>query len=408
MELAWTQSHTGKDAQAQEVLLDAIDTFHRIGNPQNEAAARLRLASLLATRNQSAKARDQYQLALDTFQRIGDQKQQANTYKLLNGVLWDQGNGDAAVVAAQRGLTIAREIRDPGSEAWFLGSIAMMHADDNASDATLAEFRHAIQFDESVGAREDQFFMLANLADTLRLRGDLDAAQRVCDEVHSALQPTDSSFAVLGAESSCATLALDRGETDLALAKFNKARQLGRQLGDNYTLAGIAVSLASIEIAKRNWQAARTLLTEASDKLPAGEFPSGEVNLQAWLAVCEDRLGNDAARDRALQRARDVRARMSLRYAVFPADVALALVRDTQNGNERGRASESLIELASDADARRWPALAIEARLALLSFAPPRDEAVATEQRALLENAARRYGFVRAQKEFAAIAANKP
>jgi len=298
------------------------------------------------------------------------------------------------------------EIRDPGTEAWFLGSIAMMHADDNASDATIAEFRHAIQFDESVGAREDQFFMLANLADTLRLRGDLDMAQRACDEARAALQPSGSSFAVLGAEANCATLALDRGETGSALAGFDKARQLGRQLGDNYASAAIAVSLAGIKIGKRDWTAATAILAEAAEKLPADEFPIGEVNLQAWLAYCEDRLGNAAARDQALRHARELRARISLRYAVFPADIALALLRGRQDEAGHKLASETLIELANDADARHWPALAIEARLALLSLAAPGDGTVVAGQRTLIENAARRYGFVRAQKELAAIPAS--
>jgi serine/threonine-protein kinase len=406
MELAWTKSHLGQDAQAQEALHEAIETFHNIGNPKGEAAARLRLASLLATRNHSAMAREQYQLALDTFQRIGDQKQQASTYKLLNGILWDQGDGDAAEVAAQRGLAIAREIRDPGSEAWFLGAIAMMHADDNASDATLAEFHHVIQFDESVGAREDRFYMLANLVDVLRLRGDLDVAQRACEEARAALQSSGSSFAVLGAELSCATLALDRGETDPALAGFEKARQLGRQFGDNYARVSIATSLSSIEITKRDWSAAKAILAEAAEKLPAGEFPTGEVNLQAWLAYCEDHLGNVTARDQALRRARELRARISLRYMVFPADIALALLRDQQDESGRRGGSRTLIELANDADARDWPALAIEARLTLLSLAPPGDASAVAEQRTLIENAARRHGFVRAQKELAAITAN--
>ncbi|WP_347260568.1 protein kinase [Rudaea sp.] len=391
VEMAWVHSHSGQQEAAEKTLRDVIDYYQQRGNLRDEAEARLRLAGVLTKQNRSRQAREQYQTALDVFYRIGDQKQLTNTYKLLNGALWNQGDRDAAVTASRRGLAIAREIRDAGSEAWHSGSLAVMRLDEGADDETIAELRAASELDGRLGAREDRLFMLANLSDAYRLRGQLDEAQKYCSLARAELSPTGSPFAAASVNYNCAALALDRGESAEGAAELEQAMTIGAQINDNWSLTNGAVVLAGIDISKGDWEAARQRLAATAARLPPDDFPIGEANVLAWLSLCEGRLGHVAERDRAMARARALRSRITSSYTVFAADLALAQLRGIVDGRAAGIAA--LESLADDAERRSWLALALEARLPLLPLLQQSDAPMAEELRNRTESAARRYGF---------------
>ncbi|HEX7931846.1 MAG TPA: protein kinase [Paraburkholderia sp.] len=404
VELAWVQSFTSRPREAEATLREVIGYYAGLGDFGREAEARLRLAGVLLNSNQSAQAREQYQAALGMFQRTGNQKELANTYKLLTGVSWDQGDRDAAETAARRGLAIAREIRDPQNEARFAVSLAVVHTDDSASDEVIEEIRQALALDERSGSGMGRDYLrhLSLLAQVYALRGQLDEAQRYCAQAHGALPAAGSPFASALVQFNCAVLPLNRGNVAEAVAEIEKAMATSTQFNERWTLTDGTVQLASFDIANGDWQAARQRLADIASRLPPNEFPVGEANVLAWLALCEAHFGNIAERDRAIARAQALRSRITLAYSVFPADLALAQLRGMTEGP--AAAISALQALAGDAERRSWPALALEARLALLPWLRETDPRAADTLHHRLEDAAKQHGFQWASMRLAALA----
>ncbi len=108
--------------------------------------------------------------------------------------------------------------------------------------------------------------------------------------------------------------------------------------------------------------AAREHLQEASRGFAAAEERTGEADAEAMLALCAQTLGDTAARDRALERARTLRQSMTSRQEVYVVDIAMARIGDAAHADPKS--AERLLALAADAEHRHWLGWSLEAKLA--------------------------------------------
>src|SRR5213075_1470553 len=104
------------------------------------------------------------------------------------------------------------------------------------------------------------------------------------------------------------------------------------------------IELGRIDMARQRWAEAAKRLQLAIDK--SAVSPIYEANAQSLMAQCRFAQGQRAEAERTLARARELRSRITMRGAVFVADVALANL-DTPAG-AKSRAAESLLALATD------------------------------------------------------------
>ena len=110
------------------------------------------------------------------------------------------------------------------------------------------------------------------------------------------------------------------------------------------------------------------------------------------MAQCLDALGRSEERDRAVERALQLRSRITSRRDVFDVDVGLAQAAVASGKRAQGIAR--LKELARDAAARHWLASSLEAQLALVQALQRSSDPVATATaRGSLIETARQHGF---------------
>ncbi|HVS77034.1 MAG TPA: hypothetical protein VHE11_08875, partial [Steroidobacteraceae bacterium] len=151
--------------------------------------------------------------------------------------------------------------------------------------------------------------------------------------------------------------------------------------------------LAQLDMDEGRWSAARKRLERASQGFAAAEARTGEANADAMLALCAQALGDTAARDRALQRARMLRQSMTSRQEVYVVDIAIARLDDASHSGPSS--PERLLALAADAERRHWMAWALEAKLAAWQLLRARHAGRAQELYRDIDATARRHGFGR-------------
>jgi hypothetical protein len=128
--------------------------------------------------------------------------------------------------------------------------------------------------------------------------------------------------------------------------------------------------------------------------MAAAEAETGEANAQALLAICDQALGIGGERDRARERARDLRRGITARQEVYEVDIALARLSGSSHGDPGAVAA--LLELAADAERRRFLSWSLEAKLAAWQLLESQGlSARASALRHELEGEARQYGFGR-------------
>jgi len=402
--LAGARTHLNRNEEARVSLLAAIAAYRSIRNPRGEASARTDLAQALSNLNRHQEAREEFQRAMELYRSIGDLAGIAAVYRNLCSMLWLAGDRDGAQAAARNSLELGREISDLDLQGWNLQALATIASDEAASDQVLAEYREVAALAARTGHQTS--WPLTNIADVQRMRGELEAARETCARAMAEAAPlTDPQFAVF-AGFTCALIESDRGNAAGARAGFEEVIRRVGVGGDNSYRNNSLMMLAQLDMDEGHWSEARERLLEASRGFAASEERTGEADAEAMLALCAQALGDAAARDRALARARTLRQSITSRQEVYVVDIALALLGDASHADSRS--ADRLLVLAADAERRHWVSWALEAKLAAWMLLRVQPGNRADGLRRDIESTAGRCGFGRILKLVARAESNPP
>ena len=355
-----------QNAQAEPMLRQAAADFRSLGNPHGEAQAWQNLGNLQRGRSQIAAARENYQRAMTIYQGVGDLGGEAAIYENLSNMLWAAGDRDGTETALRQALAIARETGDQTSQAWALAGLATVLSDASASDEVAAMYREAIALDRKAGARGHLAFALSLYADLLRMRGDFEQARAACAQAQVADRELQAGSQTIGLASDfeCAQIELDQGDVVSATDGFRTIEAWAIKQKDPFYTANAQLVLGQIAMGRGQWSNARDILRQSMQGWAANEESTGEATASALLALCADALHDNATRDHAAARARELRSSVTQRAEAFELDVALAELQAAQG--QAAQAKSALRVLADDATKREWPGLAFDARLASL------------------------------------------
>ncbi|MEP6897121.1 MAG: tetratricopeptide repeat protein, partial [Rhodanobacter sp.] len=298
-------SALGDSAEAESMLRDAAASFRKIGNPHGEAQSYQNLANLFFDRNQIPAARETYERAMAIYQGIGDLGGVAAIYDDLSRMLWAAGDRDGTETALRQALQIGRETNDLERQAWSLTGLATVMSDESASAEVADMYRQALALDEQAGRRSHHIFVLANYADLLRQRGELELARTVCKQGQVEATALKDAGQLTTIDFECAQIALDRGDVAAASGVFQSTAQQARAAGDTFNLANAELLLGQIAMGQWRWSEAGTALQLSLDNWTASQETAGEAVSEGLLALCHSATGDTAARDKAMARARE-------------------------------------------------------------------------------------------------------
>jgi hypothetical protein len=228
------------------------------------------------------------------------------------------------------------------------------------------------------------------------MRGELDHSRATCARAQAAaVTLTDPQFAVFSGFT-CALIEMDRGQEASARAGFEEViRRVGTG-GDMTYRNNALMMLAQLAMDNGHWSAARERLQQAAHGFAAAEQRTGEADAEAMLALCEQALGDDAARDQAQARALTLRQSITSRQEVYVVDIALARLPTATHPSEA--APDRLLALAADAERRQWLGWSLEAKLAAWELLYASGVGGAEPLRREIEKTARHHGFGRILK----------
>jgi hypothetical protein len=207
------------------------------------------------------------------------------------------------------------------------------------------------------------------------MRGEIPQARNICTQgLTEAEQLTDPQFTIY-ATFTCALVEMDGGAPDKAAAMFRQVERLTQNGEISIYGANSRLMLAQIDMESASCAQAVEKLDRAIAEFNAAEAKSGEANAEAMRAMCQQRLGNTAARDAALARAKTLRRTVTSRQEVYFVDIAVAQLAAANTTPLEAIAR--LTALSADAERRHWLVWSLEAKLAAWQLAQTHGERTA-------------------------------
>jgi tetratricopeptide (TPR) repeat protein len=310
-------------------------------------------------------ARAEYNRAMTIDQGIGDKAGVAAIYRRVTEMLWDGGDRDGAQVAATQALEIARDTGDLKLQAWTLRALATIASDDAASDDVMRDYEAVTALTERTGDLGGHVWSLITVADFARMRGEIQQARNICAQgLAEAGRLTDPQFTIY-ATFTCALVEMDGGAPDKSAAMLRQVEILTQKGESSMYGANARLVLAQIDMESAHCRQAIERLDRVVAEFKAAEAKSGEANAEALRAMCQQQLGDPAARDAALARAKTLRRTVTSRQEVYFVDIAMAQLAA---GTPRD-AIARLTALSADAQRRHWLGWSLEAKLAAWQLA---------------------------------------
>lgn len=222
MELALLDRRRGLLPEAQEGLQEAIEGFRVLRDHDGEGTALTHLGLVLLNRGQFAQAMGALDEAL-ALQRGGADVPTDRTYHYL-GLLYHRMNDlPEAREHLERGLDKALTLPDPMRAAALLGSLARVANDDDrhqdALDYTARSYALAVQSGSVPGLAYSALERGRALLGLERL----DEARQMLEEAHHLSRSITQDRTAADAMFSLGRVALQQGDTDVALERFAQA-----------------------------------------------------------------------------------------------------------------------------------------------------------------------------------------
>ena len=221
-DLATWLSDRGHYAEAKQLYDRVIQVNQAAGAQKDYAGACVNAAKTLIQMSKSEDAEDYLNRALQAAGPIADKSDEALARTWLGEIRFEQGRIPEAQKEVTRALNLARELKDKSNEASALSNLALYQSETD-SHAALATYQRVLSLRQELGEQAAVANCLHNMADVMYRSGDLQAAER----------------------------------------QFREVITLRIQLKENGGLASAWVSLAQIDLERKNLASAQDLAMKA-------------------------------------------------------------------------------------------------------------------------------------------------
>ncbi|MBI2565599.1 MAG: tetratricopeptide repeat protein [Candidatus Schekmanbacteria bacterium] len=260
----------GRNDEARQELLRALDTACAAGDRRTEAMARHGLGVVASVLGNMSEALSSCQAAVDIYAELRADSQRGEALAELAHALSRVGKVPEAVATFEEALRIQRAAGRPGPEAQALTGLAALHAVEGRYREAGALYEKAIAIFRDLGDRKMEGRALGNLA---LCRAESTGAESTgAETARESMEHALAIYRDIGDRrfegwmlSNLAAEAHQAGEPDRALALFEAALRIHRSVGNRAFEAETLCALADLKADIGRYDDARELLEAAEN-----------------------------------------------------------------------------------------------------------------------------------------------
>jgi serine/threonine protein kinase/tetratricopeptide (TPR) repeat protein len=338
-------SDRGQYAQAKELYDRVIQANQKAGAQKDYAGACINAAATLIRMGKWQDADDYVTRALQVAVPIADKYDEGLAHLNRGEVLANQGRLPDAEREAQRSFDLAHGINDRATETRALSNLAEYQSKTDSQRA-LATYRQALSLARLSGDKSEVSTNLTNMGDLLFRRGDLNAAEKSCQEALQIDTELKDEDAMAHDWTAFAEIDLERGRLTQAEDKLSRAVKQLRNLQDTDSESEAASILVRVLLAENKATDAEVYVKRMQEITTKDQ----ETSFDARLSIAEylNATGKHADAIQQIASIPEEAKNAGLNFAAFVA--RLELVRLQVGQQPRATLRKELASIQADAD----------------------------------------------------------
>ena len=232
------------------------------GNRIYEATVLSEMGVVHTERSEANLALACFQQALEIDRESGHQEGVARNLHNMGRIYWRQGSYAEALSCFRQALAIAEQLGIRRGVSLCLGNIGIVHKHLKQYEQALDHYQRALAINQELGIKEEIANNLGNMGNLYVLQGNY-AEGEPCHE--AALQLAEEIGHAEGIArhlGNLATLYKEQGLTEKALAFFDRALAMLRQMDGKYALSSLLIFKAELLLSLDERVEARRLVVE--------------------------------------------------------------------------------------------------------------------------------------------------
>jgi serine/threonine protein kinase/tetratricopeptide (TPR) repeat protein len=290
---------TGKAAEAQAQLQQALETARVSNNEHQQIRAILQLSSTAYTAGNTAQAKEYARQAVELAQAKGMEYLTARGLVDLGYAYMAHGDYAEAETYFKQALDFARRYKGRRNEARALFSLASLRIQQGNADEALRFIMPALKFYQEGGYRQETSLSLLLMGRAYRLKGEYDEALKAFEQQLQLGEQWGDLAQVAAAHSEIGRVLVRQARYSDALRHFDVSYATNKSLGDQFKLGYNLLDRGSLLWQVGRYEEARSLLDQS---LKLAENPSG--GSKALLADLTERSAEMALSELRLPEAR--------------------------------------------------------------------------------------------------------
>lgn len=312
-------SDRGELAEAQVYGEQALSIVRQIANPALEALVLGSLGQIARARGRYALARDYGEQDLRIVRSIGDKRLEGAALDNLSGYCRAQGEFGLAQEYIRQALALTQVMGDRQSGAACLLDFGELLRDLGDYGAARERCEEALAINRDIGDRGREAEGLNQLALLCHHMHD-DSSALATSELARRMHQESGRRTLLAHALTCQGHALaGLGRMDEAVAAYERALEIRRDLGQPHLAAEVSAGLARLALAQGDLPQAQARVEQILDHLEAGTLYGTDEPVRIYLTCYQ-----------VLRAAQDPRARGMLRTAYALLQGRAARIADAE------------------------------------------------------------------------------
>lgn len=335
--------------EAEELYNDCLAIMKELGRKKDEGVTYMHLALLYKSLKRYDRARAAYDSALELAREIDHGHMEAGVLVNLAALEFDTGRPKRAQRLTDTALGLLRKAGDKRTEAIAVGNRANYLGNSGSMREALADYRRSIRLHRECGNRRSEEISRSNYAIFLYRCGLNTEALEQTDAAMELNRESGRSRWTARLYGNRGRILLEEGRVFEASADVERALRIGREKGYAGTECRALVSMAMIELWRKNLKRSAAIAAEAEARcLEEGdeEYTLAEARIVRGRALLE--RGRVAEASRCARELEGIDGTFG-RPLILAAVLAFRAAVLERMGNRR-QADELLGEAAGTAD----------------------------------------------------------
>ncbi len=265
---------------------------------QGEARTLNNLGTLYASTAKTPEALGFLERALGLFRELKNRESEAVTLRNLGNLYLRANRGEEAIAALEKSLALETELKRPVPMVEILDRLSTLYLSAGAPSQSLAALQQAYAIVEPTPDLETKLALLTRIGQLFESGGRPDKSVEAyqtaldlvlkasTDQIGEAKRPLEGRL-----RNRIAEVFADAGETERALAQYEKVLAIAQDLKDPFGQAQILTSIGDLQRRVQNLPAARDRYQQALTLIQPLKRPIAEGRLLSGLAVVAQEEG---------------------------------------------------------------------------------------------------------------------